>query len=54
MTRAFKSFFRSFADLLASESGELLSARRKSHILQNQMYARLGRKQTRSTRSKAV
>ncbi|MDP1653784.1 MAG: hypothetical protein Q8L56_13785 [Rhodocyclaceae bacterium] len=44
MSRALKSFFRSFADLLVSESGELLSTRRKAHLLQNKMYSRLGRK----------
>lgn len=52
MPRVIKSFFHTIADLLIHESGELLSARRKSHMLQNQMYARLGRKHARSTRAK--
>ncbi len=49
MPRVIKSFFRTVADLLASESGELLSTRRKAHMLQNQMYQRLDRRQTRNT-----
>lgn len=52
MPRVIKSFFRSFADLLAAQGGEMLSARRKSHMLQNQMYGRLDRKHTRSMRTK--
>lgn len=44
MPRVIKSFFRSVAELLASESGELLSARRKSHLLQHKMYDRIARK----------
>lgn len=46
MSRVFKSFFHSLAELLASEAGELLSARRKSHLLQQKMYDRLARKGT--------
>lgn len=49
MARAIKSFFRVVSDLLASESGELLSTRRKSHLLQYQLYSRLDRKQSRIT-----
>lgn len=49
MPRVIKSFFRTVADLLASESGELLSTRRKAHMLQNQMYSRLARKQSDDT-----
>jgi hypothetical protein len=45
MPRVIKSFFRSFVDLLASESGELLSTRRKAHLLQNKMYGRMARRQ---------
>jgi hypothetical protein len=45
MPRVIKSFFRSVAELLASESGELLSTRRKSHLLQHEMYDRIARKQ---------
>ncbi len=44
MPRVIKSFFRSIADLIASESGELLSTRRKAHLLENRMYKRLARK----------
>jgi hypothetical protein len=44
MPRVIKSFFRTVADLLVSESGELLSTRRKSHLLQHKMYDRLARK----------
>lgn len=44
MSRAFKSFFRSVADLLASQGGEMLSTRRKSHLLQQKMYERIARK----------
>jgi hypothetical protein len=45
MPRVIKSFFRSVADLLASQGGEMLSTRRKSHLLENRMYKRLARKQ---------
>jgi hypothetical protein len=44
MSRVFKSFFRSVADLLAAQGGEMLSARRKSHLLQHKMYDRIARK----------
>jgi hypothetical protein len=44
MPRVIKSFFRSVADLLASQGGEMLSTRRKSHLLQQKMYDRLARK----------
>lgn len=47
-----KSFFRTVADLLSHESGELLSTHRKSHLLEQQMYARLDRKHARMTRTK--
>lgn len=43
MSRAFKSFFHSIAELLETESGELLSTRRKAHLLQHRMYTRLAR-----------
>lgn len=52
MPRVIKSFFRTVADLLVHESGELLSARRKSHLLEQQIYARLDRKHARSMRAK--
>ncbi|MEW6513091.1 MAG: hypothetical protein AB1443_03720 [Pseudomonadota bacterium] len=45
MPRVIKSFFRSVVDLLASQGGEMLSARRKSHMLQHEMYNRIARKQ---------
>lgn len=45
MPRVIKSFFRSIADLLASQGGEMLSTRRKSHLLQHKMYDRIARKQ---------
>ncbi len=45
MPRVIKSFFRTVADLLVSESGELLSMRRKSHLLQHKMYDRIARRQ---------
>jgi len=35
MQRVIKSIFRSVAELLSSEAGEMLSARRKSRLLQN-------------------
>lgn len=44
MKRTFKSIIHSISQLIASESGELLSTRRKAHLLQSQMYSRLGRK----------
>lgn len=44
MKRTLKSIIHSIAQLIASESGELLSTRRKAHLLQNQMYSRLARK----------
>ncbi len=44
MKRTFKSIIHSISELIASESGEFLSARRKAHLLQNQMYSRLARK----------
>lgn len=52
MPRVIKSFFRTVADLLVSETGELLSTRRKSHILQSQMYGRLDRKHRRGMQGK--
>jgi|GEM_PF-5106317 len=52
MPRVIKSFFRSFADLLAAQGGEMLSTRRKSHMLEHQIYARLDRKHARSMRAK--
>ena len=45
MPRVIKSFFRSVADLLAAQGGEMLSTRRKSHLLQHKMYDRIARKQ---------
>ncbi|MDP2811979.1 MAG: hypothetical protein Q8O34_17705, partial [Rhodocyclaceae bacterium] len=36
-----KAIFRYLAEVAASEAGELLSVRRKSHLLHAQMYARL-------------
>lgn len=44
MKRTLKSIIHSISELLASESGELLSTRRKAHLLQYKMYSRLGRR----------
>lgn len=41
MKSLLKAFFRYLAAIAASEAGELLSVRRKSHLLQAEMYARL-------------
>ncbi|MDP2135709.1 MAG: hypothetical protein Q8J99_19070 [Sulfuritalea sp.] len=35
-----KSFFRYLAEVAASEAGELLSTRRKAHLLEAERYAR--------------
>lgn len=43
MARVIKSFFRNVVEMIASESNEMLSARRRSHLLQYQMYSRLER-----------
>lgn len=43
MAKIVKSFFRNLAELLTSESGEMLSARRKSHMMQHKMYSRIAR-----------
>jgi hypothetical protein len=52
MKRAFKSILQSIAQLVASESGELLSTRRKAQLLQRE--ALLGRKQPRTSSRKSA
>jgi len=42
MKTILKTLMRAIARALASESGELLSTRRKSHLLYGDMYARMG------------
>jgi hypothetical protein len=44
MKRVFKAIAQSFSQLIASESGELLSSRRKANLLQSQMHSHLVRK----------
>jgi len=41
MKALLKAILRSIANVAASEAGELLSVRRKAHLLQHEMYARL-------------
>ena len=41
MKALLQAILRSIANLAASEAGELLSVRRKAHLLQHEMYARL-------------
>jgi hypothetical protein len=42
MKSLFKAFLRYLAEVAASEAGELLSARRKAHLLEAERYSRLG------------
>ena len=41
MKSLFKAFLRYLAEVAASEAGELLSTRRKAHLLESARYARL-------------
>lgn len=40
MKSLLKTFFRYLADVAASEAGELLSVRRKAHLMEAERYAR--------------
>jgi hypothetical protein len=41
MKSLFKAFLRYLAEVAASEAGELLSTRRKAHLLEAERYSRL-------------
>ncbi|MDP2811814.1 MAG: hypothetical protein Q8O34_16875 [Rhodocyclaceae bacterium] len=43
MKALLQALLRAIARFAASEAGELLSARREAHLLQSQMYSRIGR-----------
>lgn len=43
MKSLFKAFLRYLAEVAASEAGELLSVRRKAHLLEAERYARLAK-----------
>lgn len=40
MKSLLKTFFRYLAEVMASEAGELLSVRRKAHLMEAERYAR--------------
>lgn len=54
MTSLFKAFLRYLAEVAASEAGELLSTRRKAHLLEAERYSRLAAEPKAKPRAAAV